>query len=402
VRRNFDESEAASLSEALDERYDVIVVGAGIVGAAVAFAVADTGRRVLVLDAAAPGGGSTAAGMGHVVVMDDSEAQFQLSLHSRRLWDALADHFDASVERDVTSTIWVAADAEELDAARAKEEFYGHRRAPARVLNASELAQREPCLRDGLAGGLLVMGDSVVYPPAAAHWFLRRAAQKEARVLHPVFIDRIESGRVHLAPSIGVAGAHDGRILEAGHVVVAAGLASLNLYPDAGLGDVLRPRKGHLAITARAPGFCRHQLVELGYLKSAHGHEASSVAFNLQPRQTGQMLVGSSRQYGVDDAAVEPAMLARMLRRAIEYVPGLADLSVTRSWAGFRPATPDSLPIIGALPEDPRTLFATGHEGLGITTSLGTADIVAALIDGREPPLDAAPFAPSRFRELAS
>ncbi|MCC6535902.1 MAG: FAD-dependent oxidoreductase, partial [Bryobacterales bacterium] len=107
------------------------------------------------------------------------------------------------------------------------------------------------------------------------------------------------------------------------------------------------PRKGHLAITDRAPGFLRHQIVELGYLKSAHGHETESVACNLQPRATGQVLIGSSRQYGVHTAAVEPRMLQRMLRRALEYMPGLAGLPVVRTWTGFRAATPDGLPLIG-------------------------------------------------------
>src|SRR5581483_5048688 len=91
----------------------------------------------------------------------------------------------------------------------------------------------------------------------------------------------------------------------------------------------------------------RHQLVELGYLTSAHVMTTESVAFNLQPRRTGQVLIGSSRELVGWDAALNHDLLRRMLRRAIEFVPRLSDLSVIRCWTGFRPATADKLPLIG-------------------------------------------------------
>jgi glycine/D-amino acid oxidase-like deaminating enzyme len=71
-------------------------------------------------------------------------------------------------------------------------------------------------------------------------------------------------------------------------------------------------------------------------------------------------------------------------------------LTAVRTWTGFRPATPDKLPLIGRWPEVPGLWIAAGHEGLGITTSLGTAAILADLIAGREPAIDASPYAPDR------
>jgi len=150
-------------------------------------------------------------------------------------------------------------------------------------------------------------------------------------------------------------------------------------------------------ITNRAPGFVRRQIVELGYLKSAHSSDASSVAFNIQPRVTGQMLIGSSRQFDVEDGAVDHVILDRMLRRATEYLPGLTSLLAIRSWTGQRAATPDKLPLIGPSLASDRVWLATGHEGLGITTSLGTARLLADLLSGREPEISATPFLPDRF-----
>ena len=158
----------------------------------------------------------------------------------------------------------------------------------------------------------------------------------------------------------------------------------------------MKPRKGHLAITDRYPQFIRHQLVELGYLKSAHSETNNSVAFNVQPRKTGQILIGSSRQYDVEHGKADPAIVSQMMNRALEYLPGLGSISCIRVWTGFRPATPDKLPLIGPWPEDPSLFLATGHEGLGITTSLATAKLIRAQILGESSAIAQEPFLPSR------
>ena len=180
--------------------------------------------------------------------------------------------------------------------------------------------------------------------------------------------------------------------VSAGHIVNAAGCAAPDLTP----GIVMRNRKGHLLITDRYPGFLRHQVVELGYLKSAHSVTADSVAFNLQPRATGQILIGSSRQYEDDDTAVNRDIVRRIMERACEFMPEVATLSVLRMWTGFRAATPDKLPLIGPSPENPKVLLATGHEGLGITASMATGRLITDMILERESPISREPYLPSR------
>ena len=374
---------------------NVIVVGAGIVGAFCARALRQARRDVLVVDARPPGGGATAACMGHIVVMDDSEAQFALCHRSRQLWDALADELPASAERDGCGTLWIAEDDEQMDAVRTKHAFYGERGVASEILDARQLAEAEPELRADLRGALRVPDDSVVYPPAVVACLLRGARTEIGTAVERVETDGDEA-RVVL---------EDGRRLAAGHVVVAAGVASLDLLGDSLRqslpGAAIRPRKGHLVITDRgsetAPAFCRHQLVELGYLASAHGDPATpSVAFNLQPRKTGQMLVGSSRQLGTTDPAVEPDIVHKMLERAHHFVPNLGRLQAIRTWTGFRPSTDDHLPYVGPVPGHERVVLAAGHEGLGITTAPGTAELVAHHVADKPTALDESAYRPSR------
>ncbi len=362
---------------------DAIVVGAGIVGAACAFELAKEGMRVAVVANGPVGAGATGASMGHIVVMDDSEAQFALTRYSQILWEELFPELPPDVEHDRCGTIWVAADDEEMAGVRKKYGYYLHHAVDVEILDSQLLHHAEPRLRTPLAGGLLVHGDCVLYPPRAAAYLIQRAQSCGAQV---------HLGREVVAMGQGTVSLSNGVKLSAGILINAAGQFAPRLTP----GISIKPRKGHLVITDRYPGFIRHQLVELGYLKSAHSSTADSVAFNLQPRKTGQVLIGSSRQYGAEDSTVEPKMIAEMLRRASHYVPELASLSATRVWTGFRPATPDKLPLIGPWPEDKTLFVAAGHEGLGITTSLATAKIIASHLLLRRSAIPVEPYLPAR------
>jgi D-hydroxyproline dehydrogenase subunit beta len=362
---------------------DVLIVGAGIVGAACAFELAKAGLRVTVVEERFTSAGATGASMGHVVVMDDSEAQFSLTRYSQVLWEELHEELPPKVEFERCGTIWVATDDEEMAEVRRKCAYYLARGVQAEILDPQTLHQAEPHLRAPLSGGLLVEGDSVIYPPAAASFLLEKAAELGAS---------LHIGKAVISLGKGKACLSDGTTLSAGRLINAAGQFSPKLTP----GIQVKPRKGHLVITDRYPGAVRHQLVELGYLKSAHSLTSDSVAFNVQPRKTGQLLIGSSRQYDIEHDEVESQILSRMLQRTFEYLPALASYSGIRVWTGFRPATPDKLPLIGPWLPDPTLYIATGHEGLGITTSLATGRLICAQILGQAPAIPAEPYLPSR------
>jgi len=366
----------------MSQSFDAVIVGAGIVGAACALECAQAGLRVAIVEAGILGGGATAAGMGHIVAMDDSDAQFALTRYSQELWLRIKDDLPKDVEFETTGTIWVAADEEELREVRRKHSYYSSRKVPCEILDTKPLEESEPNLRKGLAGGLLVSDDAVLYPPTAAHWLWSRAQGCGAQFIQ---------GMVGAVKATGVA-LSDGTSLTAGATIVATGAWATEL--DSNL--EMKKRKGHLAITDRYPGFVRHQLVELGYLKSAHSLTSDSVAFNVQPRATGQVLIGSSRQYGAEGSDIDRCMIRSMLSRACEYLPGLAAKMVVRCWTGFRAATPDKLPLIGPSMKNENVWLATGHEGLGITTSLATAKLLVDQILGRTPAIPFEPYLPSR------
>jgi glycine/D-amino acid oxidase-like deaminating enzyme len=339
--------------------------------------------RVAIVERDSIGSGATAAGMGHIVAMDDSPAQFALTNYSRALWNQLAPELPASAEYHACGTIWVAADDEEMAEVHRKLDYYTAQGVEAEVLDSSALAEAEPNLIRPLAGGLLVTHDAVLYPPCAAGYLVEQAQQHGATLLLGHAVISAVHGKVNL---------DNGTILQAAIIINATGSLAPALTP----GLQIKPRKGHLVITDRYPGYLHHQLVELGYLKSAHSSTSDSVAFNVQPRKTGQLLIGSSRQFDSDNTRIDREIVAAMLSRAALYMPGLCSLSALRIWSGFRAATPDKLPLIGPT-EDPTVFLATGHEGLGITTSLGTARLLVDHLLTRPTAIPLAPYLPSRL-----
>jgi len=367
----------------MNHSYDAVVIGAGIVGAACAYELAREGLRVAIVERDIVGGGATAAGMGHIVIMDDSPGQFALTQYSQSLWNALSPSLPAGIEYDRCGTLWIADDEEEMTEVRRKHSAYASANVPTEVLDCQSLAEAEPNLRKPLAGALHVPSDALLDPVPAAAYLIGCALQLGAELMLGKTVVSAAQGEILL---------DDGTAISAAHIVHATGAGATSLLPHL----PIRKRKGHLAVTNHYPGFVRHQVVELGYLKSANSVDSDSVAFNVQPRRSGRLLIGSSRQYGAEDSAVDPGILERMLKRASEYMPALENLPITRVWTGFRAATPDKLPLIGPT-EDPTVFLATGHEGLGITTSLATARLIADSLLKHEPAISIEPYLPARF-----
>ena len=330
------------------------------------------------------GGGATAAGMGHLAVMDDSDAQFALTSYSQKLWRDLSHQLPPDAEYLPCGSLWVAADEEEFQEVERKYRFYSARDIPVEILDERRLYEAEPNLRSRLLGGLLMPSDSVCYPPCAAKYLISSPAAKPLETFLATKAVQVTNSGIKT---------QDGAGISAGFTILATGASISQLIPEI---DDVRPRKGHLLITDRYPGFLRHQLIELGYLKSAHSLTSDSVAFNAQPRITGQILLGSSRQYGAEDPEIDREILSRMLQRAIEYMPALKNMSAIRTWTGFRAATPDKVPLIGLCPGFRNVYLATGHEGLGISTSLATARLLVDMVLDRKSEISREPYSPDR------
>lgn len=360
---------------------DAIIVGGGIIGAACAYELAKNGLKVKVFDACLRN--ATSSGMGHLVNMDDLEPEFNLSSWSIKIWHQLGKILPEQCAYKKIPTLWLAKDSKEVQIAQEKYTRLIEKGIECKLLDSSELYIEAPYLRPGLLGALQVFDDGIVYAPCVAEWFLRQ---------YPDLIE-IEYKKVTHILDYKVC-LEDGESHDAEFIIVANGIDVNNFFPEL----CIEPKKGHLAITDRYPEIqLNNTLVSLAYAANAHLTSGTTVACNIQPRPTGQIFLGSSRQFDTTDPTIDMNILAEVIRENLEYFPGLEDLNIIRAWTGFRAATQDGIPIIGPHPKFKSIYLAVGHEGLGVTTATGTAKLISSYICKTEAGIDGTPFLPNRI-----
>ncbi len=386
-----------------------MVIGAGMVGAATAAALAATGRRVLVVDRNGPLGGTTAAGEGNILVSDKPPGpELTLALRSVAVWrEFAADIAEAGglsgigelsgggFEFEGKGGVVAAEDGAQLAALLDLAERQRAAGVEVTALDPDGLRDAEPRIAPGLAGGAFYPQDSQVQPMRAALAFLGRARRAGAHVAGQADVLALDRG-----PDGAVAGLMTSRGRVAAPVVVnAAGPWSGQVADRLGGSVPVRPRRGRILVTEPMPAaVIRHKVYEADYVGAVVSDSAAlQCSAVVEGTASGTILIGSSRDVAGFSAAPDPAALAEMARRAVGLFPFLAGVRAIRSYTGFRPASPDHLPVIGPDAEVPGLFHATGHEGAGIGLAPATAELITALVSGTVPPVDPAPFAPARF-----
>ena len=375
---------------------DVVVVGAGIVGTAVARELAVRGVPVTLVDRGEVSSGTTGLGEGNVLAADkDTGPELDLTVAGLAVYDELQARLGDEARIGRKGALVVHREADTWAAEPARVARLG---VPARLITQEELQRLEPALTGPAYGATLVPGDLQCDARAVARALAREAAEAGAEVRTGVAVEAVDvaGGRVR-----GVRTAA-GRIA-AGAVVLAAGAWTAPLAASAGVPLPLEPRKGQL-VRLRAPGphFVVHKVIEASYLgavrSGAAGLQLSAV---VETTWDGDVLVGSSRERRGFDTAVDPAVSDAMIERAARLFPALRALDRLGAWAGLRPWLPGGLPAIGPSAAVPGLWLATGHEGAGVALGPVTGRLVAQLYCGEPPVVDPAPFAPDRFAEAA-
>ncbi|MFG3002576.1 NAD(P)/FAD-dependent oxidoreductase [Streptomyces calvus] len=371
---------------------DVVVVGAGMTGAACALYAARAGLSVTVVDRGPVAGGTTGAGEGNLLVSDKAPGpELQLALLSLVLWAETAEELGAAVEYEAKGGLVVARTPEALDSLRA---FAAAQRAAgvtADPVTADGLHDLEPRLAPGLAGGVHYPQDAQVMPALAAAHLLRASG---ARLL-----TGREVTRVLRAPGGAVRGVRTDRgDVQAPAVVNAAGTWGGELAARAGVSLPVLPRRGFVLVTEPLPPRIRHKVYAADYVADV---ASDSAALQTSPvvegTAAGPVLIGASRErVGFDRSLSLPAVRA-LAAGATALFPFLSGVRALRTYAGFRPYLPDHLPAIGPDPRAPGLYHACGHEGAGIGLATGTGLLIAQSLTGRTPALDLTPFRPDRF-----
>lgn len=371
---------------------DVIVVGAGVVGAACAYYAARSGLTVTVLDRGPVAGGTTGAGEGNLLVSDKEPGpELELALLSTRLWQELARELPARIEYEAKGGLVVASDAAGMAALRKFAAAQAEAGVTAEEIPAGRLHELEPHLAPGLGGGFHYPQDAQVQPALAAAHLLRASG---ARVRTGEEVTAVLTGAHGEVRGVRTAAGD----LHAPHVVNAAGTWGGDVARLAGAHLPVLPRRGFVLVTEPLPRVVRHKVYAADYVADvASGSAALQTSAVVEGTPAGPVLIGASRERVGFDRTLSVEALRRLAAQATALFPVLAGVRAIRAYAGFRPYLPDHLPAIGPDPRVPGLLHACGHEGAGIGLAPGTGALIAAILAGREPPVPPAPFRPDRF-----
>ena len=366
-----------------EKTVDVLIVGGGVIGLAVAREAARSGLSVRLLERGAPGGEATGASAGMLAAQLETHEPgplLALALASRALYPAflraLERETGESVDLRREGALVVALDEAEREAMARSASAQRRMGLDVKTLDAVEIRALEPAVSAEIRGGMHLPHEHTVDPRRLAET-LRRAAEAAGAEIRAgceaagVIMERGTARGVRLA------GGTDQRARE---VVVAAGAWAGALEAEGIVVPPSEPVRGQMLCFA-APGLVRHVV--------------ASEEVYLVPRSDGRLLAGSTMERAGYDRSVTAAGLARIAAAAIRLVPGLGAAAFHSAWAGLRPGAPDGLPVLGRAA--PGLLYACGHLRNGIVLTPITAAIIGRLLREEAPGVDLTPFDPGRF-----
>lgn len=347
----------------------MLVIGAGVIGCAVAFELVEAGARVRVIDARIPGAGASQASAGVLAPYVEGHESRPLRALGRRSLDLYPGLVARAVERsgrpvefDRCGTFEVARTPADELRLKASQQALVSEGVAAEWLDPAALPDAEPALTPDARGGLHIPQHAAVDVPALVEALAEAASRAGA-----VFSNGVAASRVTSDGGGLVVHTSEG-LMRAAHIVLAAGTWAPGLAPPGSSPLPIRPVRGQLLHLAAPPRTLRHVV---------WGSDVYLV-----PRRDGTVLVGAtSEDVGFDERATA-AGVARLLGAATALVPELAGATFTGARAGLRPGSPDELPYVGHSVVAPGLVYACGHYRNGALLAPLTAQLVTALVTG--------------------
>ena len=380
---------------------DAVIIGAGVIGASIAYYLTRHGIRPLVLEKSDPAAGSSGACDGLVFMQSKKPGlHLKLALESRRRFDGLVDQLGSGIEfRNPGGMCLIESEAE----LAAMQLFVAEQRKSGldvELIDGAEARRREPCLSEKVIAATYCAIDAQVNPYALTFAFLRAAKAAGAQVLTGEAVTAIEtqSGKVRSV-------ATSGHRINTPLVVNAAGALAADVGRLVGLDIPIVPRRGQILVTAAVPPLLRHCLISAQYVAAKFKPELAAtggMGFSLEQTDSGNILIGSTREFVGFDRRTTFEGIRTIASRIAPVIPALKRVPVIRTFGGLRPYTPDGLPILGKVAGLEGFIMAAGHEGDGIALSAITGELIADLIATGRTQFPLEDLRLERFREGAA
>jgi len=375
---------------------DVVVIGGGIVGCACAYYLSREGVRVCLVEKGTIASGTSRAGQSHIVLWEEPDINLQLEKASRDLYEELSEELPFDIEYRRTGSMAIVENPADWEAFARTVHSLQARGLNCQLLQNDDLLRLEPNLAPDLAGGAFFPEDAQVNPILTTLALAQAAKERGAdiRLFTEVTGIALSDHRVAAVET------RAGRIPTA-RVVDAAGVWSAAIGKMVGVDIPVIPRRGHIIVTEPVPENLIHCKIILaaGYMQTLGATTGVALSANIQQTRSGNLLLGSSRDFAGFDRSVNPTVIQAQAARNLRFLPALADIHVIRTYAGLRPYSPDLVPIIGEADSVKGFYIATGHEGAGITMGPITGKLISEIITGKAPTVPLEPLSLRRFSQ---
>ena len=368
---------------------DVVVIGGGVIGAATTYYLAQQGARVILLERSALGSGASTACEG-AILMQTKHAGPHLAAArvSNDIYADLSQELDCDLEYRRHGSMVVAQTEDELRELGGLRDRQLAAQLPMEWLDAAECHELQPALADDVLAATLCPIDAEVNPMKVIFGYVAAAQRRSAQVWSHAEVTGITLGKDTVEVALA-----DGRAVSAAVAVNAAGAWAPFVGHMLGVSLPIKPRRGMILVTEKIPATLRGVVLSAEYLVSklrTGAQSASGLAGGLVASQvaSGNVLLGSSREDVGYDPTVTSEGISHIGSRAIRTFPLLREVSLIRTYAGLRPATPDGLPLLGRVVGAERLVLAAGHEGDGIALAPWTGRVAADITLGKPPTND--------------
>ena len=373
-------------------RTEVVIIGAGIVGAMCAYYVNRAGLKAIVIDRGTVASGTTGAGEGNIMVSDKSPGpELELALKSRDMWFEVAQDLGNEFELVAKGGLAVSrGDASSLFELSNSQSVAG---VQTKRVGASEIQELEPFISKAIQNGVHYPQDAQCQPMLAAAHILRQLQRRGLEFIGHQEVLKIERKSENLTVRTSTLE------IQSDFVVNAAGTWAGEIARLAGSELPIMPRRGFILVTAPLPKYVNHKVYDSDYVDNVASSDADlQTSTVIEGTQSGTILIGASRERVGFDKSISVSVIQRLARQATSLFPILASAQLLRVYNGFRPYSPDHLPVIGADSLIPGLYHCAGHEGAGIGLSAGSGKVIAQLIKNETPIVNPEPFSPARFQ----
>jgi glycine/D-amino acid oxidase-like deaminating enzyme len=373
------------------ESFDVIVIGAGVIGSSVAYHLVKKGLDVALIEKGGIAAGTSSRCDAVALICDKKPGiDTEIGYASIQLFKQLAQELSVDFEFSSRGSLYVCETERELEIAQGYVADQVRDGYDMRMVDRHELLDIEPYLASDLAGGIWTEADSSMNPYKLCYAFVEEGKKLGLKVFdyHAVSeIHRDVQGKIERVVT-------DRGTFKTRKIVNCAGVWSPKIAGMVGIEIPIVPRKGMVLITEKtSKQITRQKVHEFGYMLSKFEDihfkrnvselvEKHNVAFTIEPTDAHNFLVGGHRAFKGFDIRSEIDVMQAIAERALRFLPVLRDLNCIRAYAGVRPWVPDHLPIVSEVEEVPGFFIASGHEGDGISMSPITGKMVAQLITG--------------------